>query len=97
MADQTFDPLAMAQAELTDQVIPDAEQLLEALSPFAQLYYLQQTGYYVLAQMTRHILEDTEGEIGETDEPFRAMMALTEGLGNIDGACKLLGLMPEGL
>lgn len=95
MASVEFDPKELAEAELTVNTIPDPEQLLSDLSPFAQVYYVEQVAYFTMEQLARKLLADPDGEVTGDDGPALALQAMMTACGNLDAACVALGILPE--
>lgn len=91
-----IDPEQTARMELMSFQVPAPDDLVDGLTPLAQLLYLQQLAYTVLGGFAAGAI-DTLG----ADEAPGATVSATVGAlnlicGEIDAACEPLGLLPDG-
>lgn len=91
----TIDPKEIAEAELAQAVVPTPDDLLGDVGPTTQLFYLERTAYTVLGNWAAMLSGDEAADLGEADELTRAMNALAEVCGLLDGACVMVGLLPD--
>lgn len=94
MTDQ-IDALASAQSELAAASVPTPDDILADVGPLAQLYYLERLAYTVLSNFTAMLTADGIDPVDDDSEPVRALAAIGEACGNLDGACILLSILPE--
>jgi hypothetical protein len=95
MASESLDVLAIASQDLLDNSVPEPDMLLENLTIFSAVYFLQQTNDYVVRKFLAMLAADESADLADGDEPIQALQAITEACGVINGACVLLGLFDE--
>jgi hypothetical protein len=95
MPDAPIDTLALASQELLDNTVPEPQMLLENLSIFGVVYFLQQTNDYVIRHLTGLLLVDAEESYDDTSDLVRVLSAITHACGLVNGACDILGFGPE--
>jgi hypothetical protein len=95
MATDSIDVLAMAAQELLDNTVPEPQMLLENLTVFGALYFLQQTCDYVVRHISGVLLGDDDQDADDNAEVLRALEAIVLANGNVNGACLAVGLFDE--
>ena len=88
------DPAHVAQSELAENMVPTPDDLLADLSPPSQLWYARELSYSVMRTMAASLAIDEGEELPDDSEPVRALAALSNACGLLDGACVLVSLLP---
>jgi hypothetical protein len=95
MPDAPIDTLALASQELLDNTVPEPQMLLENLTIFGVMYFLQQTNDYVIRHIAGLLLDDPDADTSDdTSDIVRILTAITQACGLVNGACDILGFDP---
>jgi len=95
MANEPIDVLAIAAQDLLDNSVPDPDMLLGNLTIFSVVYFAQQTLDYTVRHITGLLLADADSGGDDTADVEAALQALVTANGNINEACRLVGLFDE--
>jgi hypothetical protein len=96
MPDAPIDTLALASQELLDNTVPEPQMLLENLTLFGAVYFLQQTNDYVIRHVAGLLLDDPDADTtDDTSDIVRVLEAITQACGLVNGACDILGFSSE--
>ena len=88
------DPAVVAQSELAQNMVPTPDDLLADVGPLTQLWYARELCYSVMRLMAASLSLDDGEPLPDDSEPVRALAALTEACGMLDGGCVLVSLLP---
>lgn len=88
------DPAQIAQSELAANTVPTPEDVLADVSPLTQLWYARETCYAAMRVMAATLSVGDDEAPPDDSEPVRALAALSDACGTLDGACSLVGLLP---
>lgn len=89
-----YDPEQAARAELGANSVPTPDDLMADVGPLAVLLYLRELSYYGMRLMSASLSIDNAEPPADDSEPVRALAALSQVCGELDGACVLVGLLP---
>lgn len=91
-----IDPEQSARIELMGLQVPTPDDLVDGLTPLAQLLYLQQLAYTVLGGFAAEAVDSLETFEDQAVIVSDTVGALNLICGEIDAVCAPLGLLPEG-
>jgi hypothetical protein len=90
-----IDPSVEAANELAHNTVPTPDDLLADVGPLTQLWYLRELSYSVM-RILAATLSIGDGEAPPDDSaPVRALAVVSTVAGELDGACTLVGLLPD--
>lgn len=91
-----IDPEQAARMELMSLQVPAPDDLVDGLTPLAQLLYLQQLAYAVLGGFVAGAIDTLATDEAPSATASDTVGALNVICGEIDAVCAPLGLLPEG-
>lgn len=93
--DTDIDPAADAAHELASNTVPTPDDLLADVGPLTQLWYLRELSYSVMRLMAATLSIEGTDELPDNSPPVRALAVVSTVAGELDGACVLVGLLPD--
>jgi hypothetical protein len=95
VASDRIDVLAIAAQDLLDNSVPDPDMLLSNLTVFSVMYFTQQTLDFAVRFITGLLINDPDSEGDDTADIQTALAAFVTANGNVNEACRLVGLFDE--
>lgn len=91
-----LDALVLATRELAENMVPTPDDILCDVGPLGAVWYLHELADYVIRFYTGALSGDEAADVTDDSGPVRALAALVMAMGEINGACVAISLLPDG-
>ena len=88
------DALEMAVGELAAAMVPTPEDILCDVGPLGVVWYLHELTNYAILFYTGALSGDEAKDVDDDSGPVRCLAALVMAMGEINGACAEISLLP---